>query len=96
MKKTNERENIPALKKLSRAELLELLLEQSKEVERLSALLEDRAAEIENLKGQLKHRDVDADSVNALADAVARLNHVFDAAEAAAQQYMGMMGRRHG
>ena len=69
------------LKRLSRAELLELLLEQVEENEALRA-------EIANLKGQLEDRAIKIENAGSIAEAALRLNCVFEAAEAAAKQYV--------
>ena len=69
------------LKRLSRAELLELLLEQVEENEALRA-------EIANLKGQLEDRAIKIENAGSIAEAALRLNGVFEAAEAAAKQYV--------
>lgn len=69
------------LKKLSRAELLEMLLQQSKNVEKLSARLE-RAKEL------LGERKLKLESAGSIAEASLQLNGVFEAAQEAADQYM--------
>ena len=69
------------LKRLSRAELLELLLEQVEENERLHK-------EIEELKKQLEDRVIKLEQAGSIAEAALRLNGVFEAAEAAAKQYL--------
>ena len=69
------------LKRLSRAELLELLLEQVEENEALRA-------EIADLKGQLEDRAIKIENAGSIAEAALRLNGVFEAAEAAAKQYV--------
>lgn len=69
------------LKRLSRAELLELLLEQVEENERLHK-------EIEELKNQLEDRVIKLEQAGSIAEAALRLNGVFEAAEAAAKQYL--------
>lgn len=69
------------LKKLSRAELLELLLQQSKEIERLQAQLQ-RAREI------LSSREIHIRTAGSIAEAALELNGVFEAAQRAADQYL--------
>lgn len=69
------------LKRLSRAELLELLLEQVEENEALRA-------EVIELKAQLADRTIRIEQAGSIADAALRLNGVFEAAEAAAKQYV--------
>lgn len=69
------------LKKLSRAELLELLLQQSKEIECLQAQLQ-RAREI------LSSREIRLQTAGSIAEAALALNGVFEAAQRAADQYL--------
>lgn len=69
------------LKRLSRAELLELLLEQVEENEQLRS-------EISDLREQLNDRIIKINEAGSIAEAALRLNGVFEAAEAAARQYV--------
>ena len=69
------------LKKLSRAELLEMLLEQTRRVEQLKKELEEKNAMLEEKKLMIE------DAGN-LAQAALALNKVFEAAQAAADQYL--------
>ena len=69
------------MKKLSRAELLELLLVQTRESERLQKRLE--RAEAELAERRLKIQDA-----GNLAKAVLEINGVMEAAQEAAQQYL--------
>lgn len=69
------------LKRLSRRELLEMLLDQSKEVERLQR-------ELKEAKRQLSDRQILIDNAGSIAEAALQLNHVFEAAQEAANQYL--------
>lgn len=69
------------LRHLSRMDLLEMLLEQSKEVERLRA-------ELETVKKQLEDRRIMEQEAGSIAEAALRLNKVFEAAQQAADQYL--------
>lgn len=69
------------LKRLSRADLLEMLLVQTKEVERLR----EKLAEMEK---QLQERQLRINNVGSLAEAVIEVNKVVEAAQAAADQYL--------
>lgn len=69
------------LRKLSRAELLELLLEETRENEKLRA-------QVEEMEEQLKDRRILLGQAGSIAEAALRLNGVFEAAEEAAQQYL--------
>ena len=75
------------LKHLSRAELLELLLLQTKETERLMKKLEkaDR---------MLSDRYLQVEKAGDLAHAVLEVNGIMEAAQAAAQQYLDNIIRK--
>lgn len=77
------------LRKLSRGELLEMLLAQSKEVKSLQQQL-DEAAE------NLASRDLDIAKAGSIAEASMQLNGVFEAAQAAADQYLENVSRMTG
>lgn len=69
------------LKRLSRAELLELLLAQTRETERLRKRLEKADTELSN-------RYLKVQKAGDLAHAALEINGVMEAAQAAAQQYL--------
>ena len=69
------------LRKLTRGELLELLLVQSKEIDRLNGALEQ-------LQEQVQQREIKLAQVGNIAEAALQLNGVFEAAQAAADQYL--------
>lgn len=69
------------LQKLSRAELLELLLAQSREAERLRE-------QLEKANEKLADRHIRISNAGDLAHAVVEVNGVMDATRAAAQQYL--------
>lgn len=69
------------LKKLGRAELLELLLEESRENERLRTKLEKARRLLEGKWDQVENAE-------SIAEAALQLNGVLEAAEAAAEQYL--------
>ena len=70
-----------ALRRLSRRELVELLLAQSKEVERLRA-------ELAQAEQKLKSRQILLREAGSIAEASMRLNEVFESAQKAADQYL--------
>lgn len=69
------------LKRLNRSELLEMLLEQSKEVERLKE-------ENRRLSEQLESRRIVIDRAGSIAEAALQLNRIFETAQQAADQYL--------
>ena len=68
------------MRRLRRADLLEMLLALRKENEQLRQQLEQATNELEN-------RRIQVDSSGSLAEAALRLNGVFEAAQAACVQY---------
>lgn len=77
------------LRKLSRAELLELLISQTRRVEELEAQLADAL-------GQLEKRQIAIDKAGTLAEASLMLNGVLEATEKAAAQYLENIERLSG
>lgn len=73
--------NDSELKKLSRADLLQLLLDERRENERLQLKLKET-------EEKLSERTIAIDEAGSIAQAVMQLNGVFKAAEAAASQYV--------
>ena len=69
------------IRKLKRTDLLELLIEQSKEVESLKK-------RIGELEAELADRRLLIYKSGSIAEAALKLNGVFEAAEAAAQEYL--------
>lgn len=69
------------LHKLKRAELLEMMLAQSREIEVLRA-------RIEELETKLADREIRIRESGSIAEAALKLNGIFEAAQAAADQYL--------
>lgn len=69
------------LRKLTRTELLELLLAQSREMDRLNN-------ELELARQQLSKREIALTQSGSIAEAALQLNGIFEAAQAAADQYL--------
>ena len=74
------------LKHLSRRELLEMLIAQGRENERLQA-------EITQLEEQLHEREIHLAQSGNIAEAALRLNGIFEAAQRAAEQYLENVSR---
>ena len=72
------------LRKLSRVELLEILVEQSEEIDKLRL-------ELKETKAQLDERQIAIDSSGSLAEAALKINKLFESADAAAKQYLENM-----
>lgn len=69
------------LKRLSRADLLEMLIDQSEELQKMRESLHKAETE-------LAERKIAIDEAGSIAEAALRLNGVFEAAQASCEQYM--------
>ena len=69
------------LHKLKRAELLEILVEQSKEIDSLKE-------QLANAREKLKSREIVMAKAGSIAEASLALNHIFSDAQKAADQYL--------
>lgn len=69
------------LKRLKRVDLLELLIAQSKENDRLRT-------ELEEMRSKLEAKELTLEKAGSIAEAALRLNKVFEAAQLAADQYI--------
>lgn len=78
-----------SLRKLSRAELLEMLLEQSKEVELLKI-------QNQKLKERLENRRIMVEESGSIAEAALKLNGIFETAQKAADQYLENVKQSYG
>lgn len=76
------------LQRLKRGELLEILLDQSRENEALKIELEEKNKIIDELSSKLENRRIDLKNAGSIAEASFKLNGVFEAAEKAAEQYL--------
>ena len=69
------------LRKLGRADLLEMLIAQTKENDSLKE-------QIAQLQNQLENREITLEKTGSIAEASLQLNSVFEAAQQAAEQYL--------
>ena len=69
------------LRKLKRADLLEILVEQGQENEALKA-------RVEELEKKLEDREIRINNAGTIAEAAFEMNGVLEATQAAAQQYL--------
>lgn len=75
------------LRKLSRQQLLELMLEQSRRIDELETQLAEANRKLES-------REIAISKCGSVAEAAMALNGVFEAAQAAAEQYVAEVRRR--
>lgn len=74
------------LKRMNRATLLQLLIEQMEENEKLQG-------QLAQVQAQLENRRLACENAGSLAEAAVQINGVFEAAQAAAQQYLDNIQR---
>lgn len=79
------REEKSMLKKLSRQDLMEMLVESERHVEQLEK-------ELEETRKQLEDRKIQIENAGSIAEAALKLNGIFEAAQAAADQYLENLG----
>jgi hypothetical protein len=77
------------LKKLSRADLLELLLAQTRELESLQQQLDE-------LQARYDEREIVIKESGSIADAALKISGIFEAAQQAADDYVRNVVRRYG
>lgn len=68
------------MRKLSRAELLEMMIEQSTQIHTLQE-------QLEIAEEKLHKKEIAIDQAGSIAEAALQLNHIFEAAQDACQQY---------
>lgn len=76
------------LRRLSRAELLQMLLDKTREADQLRK-------ELEQTKAQLESREIRIQDAGSLAEASLKLSGVFEAAQQAADLYLENVGRQY-
>lgn len=76
------------MKKLRRADLLEMLLGQMEENRKLKK-------KIKQMEKELTNRKIAVEESGSIAEAALRLNHVFEAAQQAADQYLENIQKRY-
>ncbi len=87
-KSNNTRAIDKGVRKLKRSELLEILIEESKENETLRSQVNSLEEENSVLQEKLQDKKIKIEKAGTLAEAALSLNGVFDSAHAAAKQYL--------
>lgn len=76
------------LKRLGREELLEMLIQQSKEMDDLRAKMDEMQNQLEEAQKKVKDREIAIHNAGSIAEASLQLSGVFEAAQDAAAQYL--------
>lgn len=77
-----------ALRRLSRADLLELLIERTRENDQMKARIAELEAQLLSAGSQLEERRIAIDNAGSLAEAALQVNGMIDAAQRTANQYL--------
>jgi cell division septum initiation protein DivIVA len=82
------------LKRMNRGDLVEIIYqyqsreqEYTKKIDELTAQLEERKIKIDALTAQLEERRIKIEKAGSIAEAALSLNHIFETAQTAADQY---------
>lgn len=85
-------ENSKELRKLNRLELLEMLLEQSEELDKVKLELEQTKKELEEVNEKLKNQEIKIDEAGNIAEAALAISGIFEAAQKAIDIYKNALG----
>lgn len=77
-----------ALRRLSRADLLELLIERTRENDQMAVRLREVEQQLQNANKQLEERKIAIDNAGSIAEAALQVNGMIDAAQRTASQYI--------
>ena len=84
------------LKKLSRSDLLELMIAQSREMDQLRERLQQTEEQLQQAEEQLKCRRMELDEAGSIAEASLELSGIFQTAQDAASRYLENIQRLSG
>ena len=76
------------IRKLSRSDLLEMLIDQSEELKSVREELQAVKEQLEQANKKLADKSISINQAGSIADAALQINGVFDVAQASAQQYL--------
>lgn len=77
-----------ALKRLSRADLLELLIERTRENDEMKARIGELEGQLTDANKRLEDRKIAIDNAGSIAEAALQVNGMIDAAQRTASQYI--------
>lgn len=77
-----------ALRRLSRADLLELLIERTRENDQMAARLREVEQQLQSANRKLEERRIAIDNAGSIAEAALQVNGMIDAAQRTASQYI--------
>ena len=81
------------IKRLSRADLLEMLIEATEELEATNAKLVEMEAKLKEKDQQLGNRQINITNAGSIAEASLQLSGIFEAADESCRQYLDNVKR---
>lgn len=82
------------LKRMSRGELLQLLIDRTREIEHLQTRLSRAQGEVAHARTELADRSIAIEKAGSIAEAAIRVNKVFENAQKAADDYLNEIRQR--
>lgn len=76
------------LRRMSRSELLQMLIDRTREIERLQEQLKYSRSALEKAQGRLADRALALEKAGSIAEAAVKVNRVFEDAQKAAEDYL--------
>lgn len=83
------------LKKMKRSELLELLIERTRQIDQLKTQIEGLERQLNEKDAQLRERKIAIENAGSLAEASVHINGMFAAAQNSADQFLENIRRMH-
>ena len=84
------------LQKLKKRELLEIMLKQGEEIDRLRARVEELETEVAEKEAEMEKHEFEIQKFGSIAEASLQVTNIFQEAEKAARIYLENLRRRYG
>ena len=84
------------LRKMKKTELLEIMLKQGEEIDRLRARVEELEAEVAEKEAEMERHEFEIKKFGSIAEASLQVTDIFQEAEKAARIYLENLRRRYG
>ena len=84
------------LRKMKKTELLEIMLKQGEEIDRLRARVEELEAEVAEKEAEMERHEFEIQKFGSIAEASLQVTEIFQEAEKAARIYLENLRRRYG
>ena len=84
------------LRKMKKTELLEIMLKQGEEIDRLRARVEELEAEVAEKEAEMERHEFEIQKFGSIAEASLQVTDIFQEAEKAARIYLENLRRRYG